>query len=64
MIDSTGSEEFDDVIMIEVTERELVGVASEFVELRSAGLVEFIARPCRDDNEYVRAEVRRVRGIA
>ncbi len=54
VVDSAGSEEFDDVCMIEVTERELVGVAGKFVELRSAGLVEFIARPCRDDNEYVR----------
>ena len=38
MVDSTSSEEFDDVVMAEVTERKLVSVASKFVELRSAGL--------------------------
>ncbi len=62
VVDSTGSKEFDDVVMTEATEWELVGVASKFVELRSAGLVELIARSGRDDHQRVRSEVRRGRG--
>ena len=54
VVDSAGSKEFDDVVMTEATEWELVGVASEFFELRPAGLVELIARSGRDDHQRVR----------
>ena len=55
MIDATRLQERHDVVVAEVTERELVGVASELVELRSAGLVEFVTEPGSDDHQSVRA---------